>query len=202
VQARANKGFRDAWIWPDGQGVRWWTPSSSVFLDLIAPAASIGPAALVQFRDHRQGLNLRRGLATPLGDLMASEMAQGGRLRLHLSESLGSDWHDYPYEWLRLNNAPLLGSLLVERHAPALFQPLAPIDPEREIVVLNLLGSDDPIQPVDEIPNGISRVIDGHAAADHFLRQADLEALGALVVVAHGTERVGETPFRLPDGST
>ncbi|MBK1645468.1 hypothetical protein CKO25_12605 [Thiocapsa imhoffii] len=107
---------------------------------------------------------------------------------------------DCPFEWLTLDGQSLFGRLFVERHSPALFDPCLPLIPEREIAVLNLLASNEPIQPADALANGSVRIYDGLAAVEQWLAETDLSQVGVLVVVAHGTERDGERPFRLPDG--
>jgi hypothetical protein len=195
---------RDAWIWPEDQGVRWWTPAGSALLDLAAPCPLAGLPTLRALRDWRNRTNLRVGLAQPLGALIAGELAQGRPLWLHLSRALGPAWQACPFEWLTLDNAPLFGALLVERDAPDETQPLYPVDPGRPIAVLNLLARDEPVQPADAVPAGIGenvQIFDGPAEVKFFLNQVDGTGLGALVVVSHGTEADGAHPFRLPDGS-
>jgi hypothetical protein len=194
-------GGRDAWLWPEGQGVRWWTPAGTTRLDLTSPGSWNGPNAIRELRDRRDRLGLRFGLARPLGELIAAELTRGRPLRLHLSRALAPAWHACPYEWFTLDGASVFGSLLAERQAPAETSPLAPVDPRRPIALLNLLARDEPVQPADAVPAGAADIIDGPAAVAHYLDQVDVAGLGALVVVAHGTECDGAHPFRLPDGA-
>ncbi len=195
-------GCADAWIWPDDQGVRWWTPFGTTRLDLSTPCPWGSLTALRELRDRRDRLSLQFGLSEPLGHLIAAELAARGRLRLHLSRALDPAWHACPYEWLTLSGLPLFGTLLAERYSPTELQPVPPVDPKRPIVVLNLLAVEEPIQPADALPDGIAQIFDGRPAVDHYLSQGDVSGLGALVVIAHGTECGGEHPFRLADGST
>lgn len=190
----------DAWVWPEDAGVRWWTPSHTSLLNLDGPCAWGARAAIRELRDRRDRLSLRHGLAHPLGDLLADAVAERGRLRLHLSRELDRRWHLCPYEWFTLDGEPLLGSLVAERYAPARTVPLEPVEPTRPIAILNLLAADEPVQPADAVPAGLARIYDGRAAVDHFLNQTDVAGLGALVVVAHGTECGGDRPFCLPTG--
>ncbi|CRI67855.1 hypothetical protein THIOKS1860024 [Thiocapsa sp. KS1] len=197
-----DAGRGHAWMWPEGRGIRWWTASATRHLDLSVPCAWGGLTALRELRDRRDRLSLEFGLSKPLGDLIAAELAQHGRLHLHLSRALSQVWHECPYEWLTQTGKPLFGALLAERYAPTETRPLSPVDPARPILILNLLGADEPVQPADGVPDGVTQILDGRAAVDHYLQQGDVSGLGALVVIAHGTECDGEHPFLLPDGST
>lgn len=197
-----DPGIQDAWIWPEGRGVRWWTPARTEFLDLDAPCPFDGSRAIRELRDRRQRLSLCHGLAEPLAERIADVLRTGHRLCLHLSGSLDAIWQRCPYEWMSFDGQPVFGHLLVERSAPVETTPLPPIPPQRPIVILNLLSADEPIQPTHMVPSGVAQIIDGHAAVDHFLNKADVSALGALIVVAHGTESSAESPLRLPDGGS
>ncbi|MEA3641651.1 MAG: hypothetical protein VBE63_17160 [Lamprobacter sp.] len=192
--------LEDVWIWPEADGVRWWTPSHTEFLSLNSPCAVPGAATLRALRDDRTRLNLRYALAAPLGERLADLLSQGHRLCLHLSEALDTSWQQCPYEWMHANGNPVFGALLVERYAAKQATPLAPVHPGRRCVVLNLLASNEPIQPVDRLPAGIAQIIDGYPAASCFLEKTDIAELAALVVVSHGTESSTQQPFRLPDG--
>lgn len=199
---RTDDNIQDAWLWPEGQGVRWWTPSRTELLELDAPCAFDGASTVRELRDRRQRLSLRHGLAEPLSDRIADVLSSGNRLRLHLSRSLNAIWQRCPFEWMSFDGRPLFGILLVERSARVESAPLRPIDPKRPLVILNLLSADEPIQPTHLLPSGVAQVIDGCAAVNYFLNRVDVEQLGALVVVAHGTESSKESPLRLPDGGS
>lgn len=191
----------EAWIWPENDGIRWWTPSYTTLLRVNGPFASGEQASVRELRDRHDRLSLRHGLSPSFGHLLADALADRRRLRLHLSRKLDPVWHSCPYEWFTSDGESLFGSLLAERYAPERTVSVAPVDPTRPIAILNLLDVDEPVQPADAVPVGTARIYDGLAAVDHFLNQADVAGLGALVVVAHGTERGGDCPFRLPDGS-
>ncbi|WP_200246712.1 hypothetical protein [Lamprobacter modestohalophilus] len=195
-----NNLIEEAWIWPEADGVRWWTPNHTEFLNLTGPFASHSTESVRALRDHRKCSNLRYALAEPLGERLADLLSQGHPLRLHLSEALDVLWQQCPYERMHAGGNPLFGTLLVERYAAKETQPRPPIHPSRSIVVLNLLSADEPIQPTQSLPQGIAQIIDGYTAVRYFLEKADVAELGALVVVSHGTESLTQQPFRLPDG--
>ncbi|QVL49489.1 MAG: hypothetical protein KFB96_02925 [Thiocapsa sp.] len=197
---RIDDDIQHAWIWPEGRGVCWWTPARTDFLDLATPCPFDGSRTVRELRDRRQRLSLRHGLAEPLAERIADVLRTGHRLCLHLSGSLDAIWQCCPYEWMSFDGQPVFGQLLVERSAPVETTPLPPTHPQRPIVILNLLSADEPIQPTHMVPSGVAQIIDGHAAVDYFLNKADVSALGALIVVAHGTESSAESPLRLPDG--
>lgn len=197
---RTDEDVQDAWLWPEGNGVRWWTPSRTEFLRLEANRLCNGPSNVSELRDRRQRLSLRYGLAEPLGDRIADMLRSGHRLCLHLSTSLDAISQRCPFEWMSFDGRHLFGSLLIERFSPIEFVPLPPIHPRRPIAILNLLPAEEPIQPTRLLPNGVAQIVDGYAAVNHFLNKIDVAELGALVVIAHGTESSAESPFRLPDG--
>lgn len=190
------------WLWPEGTGVRWWTPEQTQWLELTGPQADGVTLAWQGLRERRDRLNLRYGLAAPLGERLVTALAQHERVMCYLDRHLASAWHDCPYEWLSLDGQPLLGRLTVVRDCPVAQPPELPLRPDREIGVLNLLDSAEPVQPAAAVPPGAARILDGLPASEHYLRQVDLTALAALVVIAHGTEQGGAQPFRLPGGTT
>ncbi len=190
-----------AWIWPEGTGIRWWTPAQTRWLKLDGPCAWGARLALHELRDRRDRLSLRHGLAEPLGGLLADALSGTQLLRLRLSRALPASWQLCPYEWFTLDGQSAFGRLIVERYSREQDGPMRPLDPARRTVIFNLLDASDPVQPVDAIPNGSAEIIDGRPAVDHFINQVDLSRLGALIVVAHGTEQGGDRPFLLRDGS-
>lgn len=191
---------QDAWIWPEAGGVRWWTPGQTLTLALSTPWHDGIAPSMRALRDHGERLNPGVALAGPLATCLVSALGAADALRLHLSRDLPPDWQDCPFEWLTLDGQSLFGRLIVVRQAPTRFDPYAPLAPERAFAVLNLLASDEPIQPADALPDGAARIYDGLAAVEQWLAASDPTTLGVLAVVAHGTECDGERPFRLPDG--
>lgn len=191
---------RDLWIWPDSRGVRWWTPEHAGALPLTTPWASPVQPSIQALRDLDRSLSLGAALAEPLVARLTALLDTGGTLRLHLSRDLSAAWTDGPFEWLTLAGQPLFGRLIVERLAPALFDPAPPIAPEREVAVLNLIAPDEQIQPADALDATLVRIYDGQAAVEHRLADMDPTRIGALIVIAHGTECDDEPPLRLPDG--
>lgn len=198
--ANPDAMIRDLWIWPDAQGVRWWTVEQSGTLPLTTPWTNDVLPPIQRLCDLGPTLNLGLALAEPLAVRLTALLGTADCLRLHLSCDLPAPWSDCPFEWLTLGGQSLFGRLIVERQAPARFDPAHPLDPESEITVLNLIAPDEPIQPADAVADGMVRIYDGLAAAEQWLAETDLTGVGALVVVAHGTECDGAQPFRLHDG--
>ncbi len=194
----------DIWLWPEGDGIRWWGADNSGLLADIAQGA--GPSAVIEaantalLLDRRVNWPIEFALRASLAGLLADLLSRHAVLRVHLHPALPASWHLFPFEWLRSDGQTLHGRISVHRMRAPDTVALAPISPNRDCVVLDLLPPRELCSPSRSIPDGVAQIISGEAAVSHFLASADLTALAALCLVAHGTEQGDGPAFRLPDG--
>ena len=194
----------DIWLWPEGPGVRWWTPERTLVLaDLDAeqgPGASTQAPHIAQLRDRRTAWPLLHALKAPLGRLLQEQLCRGG-VRLHLHRDLPDCWQLFPFEWLLFDGTPLHARLSVQRvRSPDAIAPV-PVSPRRPVYIIELLGATETNRPSRAIPAGMAQLLPNRAAADLFLERADLSQLAMLCIVAHGSERADAPAFRLDDGA-
>ncbi|EGV27713.1 hypothetical protein ThidrDRAFT_4475 [Thiorhodococcus drewsii AZ1] len=188
------------WIWGETDGVRWCSPQGIHRLAQSSPTRSARPAMPEALEAGRPHIAFEQALAPDLAARLAALLDRHPGVRLHVSEDLPAPWHACPFEWLMRDGVSLHGRLSVLRYQRLPSAPRAPLSPRREIAVLNLLPGSEPVQPADAAAGDRVQVYDGFGAVDCFLRRADLVDLAALVLVAHGSERASDHPFRLADG--
>lgn len=163
-----------------------------------------------------------------MAEALRKPLADGRCVRLQISRDLASDesdndWTRIPFEWLRLDGKPLHGRLLVERYVPyategfghnagqaarQAVQPLAPLARGAVRVFMRLSDDDskaftDAFKPQGRLPRCDSFVLDDEPTSKAKFADPNLNLSeeSALVLVCHGTETAGQTPFRLPDKS-
>lgn len=164
--------------------------------------------------------------ARAMAEALRKPLADGRRVRLQISRTLASyesanDWTRIPFEWLRLDGKPLHGRLLVERYVPTegfrknagqpalrAVEPPVPLARSAVRVYKRLSDDDDKVftdafMPQGRLPRCNSFVPYGESEskAEFANPSLNLSEESALVLVCHGTETAGQTPFRLPDKS-
>ena len=193
-----------AWLWPEADGVRWWTPAGTAFWRLGRPEREGAAPAVGELRDAGRRQALDRALQDPLGPVLAETLREHGRVILNLTADLPSPWHACPFEWLQLDGHPIHGRLLVARHHPRRATP-APPAATRETVVCDLWPGEEAFAPLVEALRAAVQgppVLRGRAEVEGFLAHSGAASWAAWVVVAHGTEKGQVAPFALPDAGT
>ncbi len=195
----------DCWIWPEGAGVRWWTPEETGVLAVESPGDPAIVGQLSMLRDHGTRVPLAQALDARLAKLLETLLRkQPAGLHLRLSRDLPDAWQVFPFQWLTWRSRGLMGRLLVSRHAPRVWSP--PAQPHcRDAAILNLWPSTGTGRRRGPFGNlgaldGV-QVLIGAGPARHFIRHADLSQFSLLCVIAHGSEIPGDRPFRLADES-
>lgn len=165
--------------------------------------------------------------ARAMAEALRKPLADGRSVRLQISRTLASDesandWTRIPFEWLRLDGKPLHGRLLVERYVPYAtegagkyagqparrdLEPLLPLA-RSAVRVFKRLSDGDNKAFTDAFTQGRLPRCNSfvpHDESESKERFADpslnLSDESALVLVCHGTETAGQTPFQLPDKS-
>ncbi|CRI67850.1 hypothetical protein THIOKS1860019 [Thiocapsa sp. KS1] len=76
-------GSADAWIWPEDQGLRWWTPFGTKLLDQSTPGPWGSLTALRELRDCREFCTRGAGLVGHPGGLLVDGDPQARDAVLH-----------------------------------------------------------------------------------------------------------------------
>ena len=192
-----------AWLWPEGQHLRGWTPDCTkrfadlAYFDLVA--ATCDPHRVVTGAVQ---LPLETALPQPLATWLMARLNQHQRLTLRLSADLPPPWRRFPYEWLTLDGQPLHGRLRIWRHVPRTAEPFPPTPPAL-VALLNLWPPEEATQPLERFPLSPAQVYryDGRCWVEALLCNQDPRAFSALCLIAHGSEQAEGLPFRLADGT-
>ncbi len=172
---------QDIWLWPDGDGIRWWTAYHTRLLDDLSrhdsPSAGLDAPDLILARDRRINWPLEVALRPALGALLTATLKHHAVLRLHLHPELPLSWHRFPFEWLRSGGETLHARLSVHRWRAPDAAALTPLAPDRDLVVLDLLPRAEQHSPIHAIPSGTAQIISGKSAVLHFLATQDLKLL-------------------------
>ncbi len=169
-------------MWPEPEGVRWWTAEST----------GVWTGALPPLKRPDAPEACSRGLGELLPQTLSEGIGVAPVCRLLLDPALGDAWQQYAWEWLRWQGQPLVGRLLAARAASPLPGPGIPAG---ETAVIRLWPRDATAQPFGGLADRGGQVVaTTRAAAETWLAEHDPTALAALVVIAHGAES-GEFAF-------
>lgn len=181
---------QDAWLWPEGKQVRWWTAQDTAVWDGDGDSHSAAQR-LRQIHQHR------------------AKSSQSGRLRLHLS----GDWSAeqqlaFVLEKAKLDS-PAYAEWQIVFDAPRTAEPPV-LPPHPGCVIADLWPDaerDDGQSPalfkslLNEVPeSSASTIWRGATQVERELQATDLTQRSLLVIIAHGREGSGALPFRLADG--
>ncbi|MCX7113832.1 MAG: hypothetical protein NTX45_27910 [Proteobacteria bacterium] len=131
----------ECWLWPEENGIRWWTPDAT---GLLPPDAHQGDWA--GLRDGLEKTDFRNALAAELAGVLKQALASGEPVCLRLADGLPDGWQTFPFEWLRDGGMPLQRWLGVERHVPLRVSPTQCLG-EGKVAVLNLWPEGEREQP-------------------------------------------------------
>lgn len=197
----------DCWLWPEEDGVRWWTPYATGLLARRLPGEPEFDESLADLRDRKVQVPLEEALHPDLVALL-SDLLQSSPcgVRLHLRDDLPEIWHRFPFVWLNHNDRLLLGRLvpIIYCPSPALSDPNSAHS--TSTVILDLW----PHQSCKELPAPVfhhlvpqgshTRVQRGTNMVNSFMEHSDLSQFGAAILIGHGTETCGHELIQLEKG--
>ena len=92
----------DCWLWPEEDGVRWWTPYATGLLAGRLPGEPEFDESLAELRDLKVQVPLEEALHPDLVTLLSDLLQRSPcGARLHLRDDLPEIWHRFPFVWLK-----------------------------------------------------------------------------------------------------
>jgi hypothetical protein len=191
------------WLWPEKDGVRWWTHSDTGFMSISLPN-QIEISEQISNLRHSQQKPLSTFLETELYEVITQQLEKAPKgLRLLLTEDLPPEWHRFPFEWLHLDDGRnLQGRVIVERYVPrTAAPPKFPMKPQ--IAILNLLPQKERsyFKGLGQL-DLVSDILQEKNKVERFLSRNNLSAFSTLCLIVHGSEKPLEDapPFCLIEG--
>ena len=188
---------KTVWLWPEAGQVRVFTADETRVLS--GPPSLSPPPPDAHLRAGKMAEGLSQCLQPDLAGVLVRAL-ESGPVELRLTADVPPEWRDYPYEWLQYQGQPVQNRMVVVRDAPRSSAGATALA-IRKAALLDLWPTQEAIQPTRNLPTcpGLERK-PGHLMAHSFMATANLLDYGLLIVVAHGSERGTDIPFRLENG--